>query len=195
MSAPIVDIVDRDNHPLGFRANVEHATRYGQWFRGVHIVLYTRDGFVLVERRSHRIVFHPDQLDISLGGIVDAGEKPEVTAERELYEELGLQIHASQLEFISLNRYNHRWPSYHKRTRNIIYHYLIEIPDRYAPLQLQRSEVAEAHFLTLRETWRLIHRRRLAQFGRLEPKYAMYSHLLEQVEQRLAKKPKTAGSV
>ena len=185
MSAPIVDIVDRDNHPRGFRADVDHATRFGQWFRGIHVVLYTRDGDILVERRAHRMIFHPDYVDISLGGIVDAGEDPAQTAVREIEEEVGLAVRRKDLQFISINRYNHHWPSYHKRARNIIYHYLVEIPNRYSPLQLQRKEVADAEFISLHQARRLLRRHYLARVGRVEPRYAMYGHLLDAVEDRL----------
>jgi 8-oxo-dGTP pyrophosphatase MutT (NUDIX family) len=123
---------------------------------------------------------------MSLGGIVDAGADPTQTALREIEEEVGLSIKPKDLEFVSLNRYNHRWPSYHKRARNIIYHYLVELPSRYAPLQLQRSEVADAEFITVRQARRLIHQHRLIRLGRIEPRYAMYEHLLDAVEQRIA---------
>lgn len=185
MAVPIVDVVDRDNQPRGFSVDVNHATRYGQWFRGVHVVVYTRDGYVLVERRSPSIIFNPDRLDISLGGIVDAGENPLLTAARELYEEVGLHVGPHELELLSINRYNHRWPSLHKTARNIMYHYAIELPDREVPLQLQRSEVAEAQFISLAEARRLVRRHRLKRLGRIEGKYHMYSALLDEISRRL----------
>lgn len=185
MSVPIVDVVDRNNQPRGFKVDVNHATRYGQWFRGVHIAIYTRNGQVLVERRSHHILFYPDHLDISLGGIVEAGEEPLQTAVRELHEELGLKIKPQALQLTSVSRYNHRWPRYHKLTRNVIYHYLLELPSANVAIQLQRSEVSEATFMSLHDAKRLVKRHWLPHFGRLEGKYAMYEHLLQMVESRL----------
>ncbi|HEY6736485.1 MAG TPA: NUDIX domain-containing protein [Candidatus Saccharimonadia bacterium] len=186
MSTPIVDVVDRDNRPRGFRVDVNHAMRYGQWFRGVHVLVYTPAGDILIERRSRRIPTYPDRLDLSLSGIVDAGEHPQDTALRELEEEVGLVAKPSELELISVNRYNHRWPSLHARARNIMYHYLVQLPHRYVPLQLQRSEVAEAQFVSLSTARQLIRQHQLAHLGRLEPRYAMYAFLLDAVGQRLA---------
>jgi isopentenyl-diphosphate Delta-isomerase len=182
---PLVDVVDRDNQPLGYSVEVNEATRRGLWFRAVHIVVYTPDGHVLVERRSHRILFYPDHLDISLGGIVDSGETPAATALRELHEELGLSATAKRLELLSINRYNRYWPSYRRTTRNIVYHYGIEMPTARVPLHIQRSEVAEARFLTLASARQLVHKHQWPGFGRLEAKYAMYEHLLDEIEQRL----------
>ena len=181
MPAPLVDIVNRDNQPLGLSVEPEHAARYGQWFRGVHVLVYTRDGYVLVERRASRLLFRPNDLDLSLGGLVDAGETPEAAAIRELYEEVGLIVQPEQLKLVSVARYNRRWPRLHKTARNIMYHYLVELPNRDVPMQLERHEVAAAEFIPVRDAWHLVHQHTLRRLGRISGRYRMYDHLLSRL--------------
>jgi isopentenyl-diphosphate delta-isomerase len=189
MSVPLVDVVDRDGRALGFSVDVNQATKRGLWFAGVHIVVYTRDGYVLVERRSKTIIFHPNLIDISMGGIIDTGETPEHAAVRELREELGLRITPAQLIPAGTYRYNHRWPTYRKIARNVIYTYLVELPNEHVRLYLQEKEVASAEFISLRRAKWLLRHHRIMRLGRLEPRYGTYRKLLALVEARLKTKP------
>jgi len=182
----LVDIVDEQVRPTGQRVPLNEATDKGLWHCGAHAVIYAADGQILVEKRAANIIFQPNMLDITMGGIVNAGEKPEAAVLREIKEELGLHFEEANLEFIGVSRYNHAFPSYRKQNRCFTYNYLIKIEDTHLDFHLQKSEVSEVRFLPLTDIKKLLKRGRYASFGRLEPQYKYYASLVTAVEGRLS---------
>jgi 8-oxo-dGTP pyrophosphatase MutT (NUDIX family) len=178
----LIEIVDGANVPTGKTADIDTINAAGLWHRGVHAIIYSEDGYVLVQKRAPKIIFHPGSLDISVGGGVDKGELPEDAMLREIHEELGLKVSREQLEYVGIRKYSHVWPHYYKITRCFIYTYLVKLPDHQMRLALQASEVAEARFISIRETKKLIKSGRIKSFGRLEPTYRYYKQLLAAVE-------------
>ena len=86
----IVLIVDERNRIVGHqprsvmrRMNLPHRASY--------ILVFDRNGRLFIHRRSrHKDVF-PGYYDIAAGGVVKEGETYRRSAERELYEELGIR--------------------------------------------------------------------------------------------------------
>jgi 16S rRNA (adenine1518-N6/adenine1519-N6)-dimethyltransferase len=89
--------------------------------RAVHIFLFNRAGELLLQKRSRWKDRHPGLWDSSAAGHVNAGEEYDATAERELFEELGVttklervaKLAASERtgqEFIWLYRGEHEGP-------------------------------------------------------------------------------------
>ena len=165
----------------------ETANLKGLWHRGVHVLIYTQDGHVLVQKRSTSIKRNPGKLDLSAGGFVDSGETPEQAAVREVKEETGLTIAASDLSLVNLTRYNHRWKDGRKQktSRAIIYTYLYKINSANTPLVAQRSEVAWLGFLPLRSVQWLVRRHSLASLGKLNGMYGYYAKLMRATTQAI----------
>ena len=63
----------------------------GLWHRGVHVLLFTRDGKLLVQQRSKDRVHSPSALDCSVSEHVKSGEDYYSAAIRGLKEEMGVQ--------------------------------------------------------------------------------------------------------
>jgi isopentenyldiphosphate isomerase len=63
----------------------------GLWHRGVHVLLFTRAGKLLVQQRSKDRVHAPSALDCSVSEHVKAGEGYRSAAIRGLKEELGVE--------------------------------------------------------------------------------------------------------
>ncbi len=174
-----IDIVDNNNQLTGSESTIDHAMKKGLWHRGAHIIVYTKTGYVLVQKRSSTMVTHPGYLDISCGGFVDAGETPEIAAVRELKEELGIHISTQELSLLEVRRKNHAWPRTKRYDRTFLYCYAVCLPDHHMSLShLQKEEVESAQFLTFREANRLITRHHIQGLGRIEPLYGFYRTLL-----------------
>ncbi len=62
----------------------------GLWHRGVHVLLFTRDGKLLVQQRSKDRAHSPSALDCSVSEHVKAGEDYYNAAIRGLVEEMGV---------------------------------------------------------------------------------------------------------
>jgi 8-oxo-dGTP pyrophosphatase MutT (NUDIX family) len=178
----LIDIVDKNNQLTGQTVQIDIAIQSGLWHRGVAVVVCTKTGYVIVQRRSQQMRMHPGMLDFSAGGFVDSGEVPEAAAVRELHEELGLAIEPTALHFIKIYRKNHAWPKRHGNDRVFIYCYALCLPNHDISLNVQASEVLWAKFIPKNQLKRLIIRHSLRSLGRLEPTYSYYKMLLAAAE-------------
>ena len=90
MPEEMFDVIDDDNHVIGQeRRSVVHGT--GLQHRGVHLLLFTSEGKLLVQQRSKDRKNSPSSLDCSVSEHVRAGEEYLAGAIRGLKEELGLE--------------------------------------------------------------------------------------------------------
>ena len=88
--AELVQVVDRDNRPVGAISRRELRHR-GLMYRATYILVMSSDGQVFVQRRSAGKDMYPGYLDPVAGGVVLAGEDHDRSACRELGEELGIE--------------------------------------------------------------------------------------------------------
>lgn len=85
-----VIIVDRDNREVGVVSRAE--MRAGNLpHRASYIFIRRPDGRILVQHRTLTKDVYPGYIDLSAGGVVSAGESYEQSAERELFEEMGIR--------------------------------------------------------------------------------------------------------
>lgn len=176
-----IDIITADGRLTGQKSNPEEANNKGLWTQGVHVILYTAAGDVLVQKRSLAVKQQPGRLEIGVGGYVDSGETPEQAALREVKEETNIAISASQLRPISVTRYNHRW-KYGRRQkigRVVICSFACQLDESHVNhISPQRGEVAWIGFVPLRRVRLLIRRHRLKNLGVLSSTYAYYRKLV-----------------
>jgi len=75
--------------------------RDGDWHHSVHIwLLDSKQGKVLVQRRSMNKDTNPGKLDVSAAGHIEVGDDSLDTALREIEEELGLHVLTKDLDLI-----------------------------------------------------------------------------------------------
>lgn len=177
-----IDIVNKKNQPTGQSMSIDDALKAGLWHRGAHVVIATKTGYILLQKRSSTMVMHPGLLDFSVGGFVDTNESPEQAAVRETKEESGLTITEADLHYLGLFYRNHAWPRLRKRSRSFIYAYTVVLPTHEVPLSIQQEEVEWARFVSIRQAAQLVRRHRIKSLGRLEPLYAFYRQLLSETE-------------
>lgn len=173
-----IDIVSKDNEPLGFSLPVGIAAKNAAWHRGSQVIITTPSNKTLVEKRSKNIIFSPSLIDISLGGHVDAGEQPEDTIVREVFEELGLETRKEDFEFLEIYQHKSYRPRYKKYSSNIDYVYHLRLKEEHPVLTLQQAEVELVKFLSLSQLRRLLRYSRLKNLGMLSYNHSFYKKMV-----------------
>jgi len=96
----LIDVLTPDGRCTGITKPKPEIHRDGDWHRAAHVWIVTPDGRILLQRRSRRKENNPGLWDVSAAGHVSAGEGAIESAIREVEEELGLRMAASELRHI-----------------------------------------------------------------------------------------------
>lgn len=144
----LIDILDSEGNFTGKTKLKSHAHSMGLFHATVHIWLYTIDGKILLQQRGENKDTYPLLWDVSVAGHVAAGEKIELSAVREVEEEIGLTISTKNLEKIGV------FKSIQKHTNGFIdceFHhtFLCELKVPLEELQEQESEVEALDLIPL----------------------------------------------
>jgi isopentenyl-diphosphate Delta-isomerase len=104
MENEYLNILDELGKPTGKICLKSEAHKKGYFHPTVHIWFYTESGQVLFQKRGVNKETFPNYWDVSAAGHVMAGETIEDAALREVEEEIGLSIKASQLHKIDIRK-------------------------------------------------------------------------------------------
>ena len=85
----LVDVVDEDDRVLR-RATRAEMRRANLLHRAVYILVRSSRGELFVHRRTTTKDVYPGYWDVTVGGVVGAGEDYDIAARRELAEEIGV---------------------------------------------------------------------------------------------------------
>jgi len=86
----LADVVDDDDHVVRVASRSE-IRAHNLLHRGVFVVCRDQGGRVYVHRRTPTKDIYPSTYDVTVGGLVIAGESYESAAKRELMEELSIE--------------------------------------------------------------------------------------------------------
>lgn len=139
MAEEMVDWIDDADHVIGVVTR-RRMRAEALLHRSVGIHVRSRDGRILVHRRSLAKDLHPGWWDIGAGGVVAAGESYELAAARELAEELGLRD--VSLTWFGAGRFD-------SEAFCTIAHFYRTVSD--GPFQFDDGEITECSFVTLDE--------------------------------------------
>jgi len=144
----LIDILDEKGSFTGETELKSHAHRMGLFHATVHIWFYTVDGQILVQQRAKNKHTYPLLWDVSVAGHSGAGEELEVSALREIKEEIGLNISKTQLEKIGV------FKSIQKHSKELLdceFHhtFVCELQVSLQKLQKQESEVEALRLIPL----------------------------------------------
>ena len=84
-----VTVVDEDNRVVGSSTRLE-VRREGLVHRATYILVFNGRGELYIHRRTMWKDIYPGYYCVSVGGVVAHGETYEVSAKREVAEELGI---------------------------------------------------------------------------------------------------------
>ena len=134
--AELFSVVDENDFIVGAKPRAEvHGNNLRH--RAVHLFIFNRAGELLLQKRSRWKDRHPNLWDSSAAGHVSAGEDYDVTAARELEEELGIATALSRVGKI---------PASEKTGEEFIWLYRGEYDGALRPA---RSEIAAVKFFPL----------------------------------------------
>src|SRR6185312_8445873 len=136
------DVVDDHDELLGRVASYAEVYREGLWHRGVHIIIYTPDKEIVMQKRAPTLSYHPNEIEVSVGGGVEAGEQPLDAAVRESKEELGITIDKAKVQFIDKAKFNHLVHGQHHRI--FLYTYAVCVPKRDLTFSVDQTETSAA---------------------------------------------------
>jgi len=86
-----LEVVDDDGNVISLAPRSVIHGNPSLMHRVVHVLVFNKDGDILLQRRSLKKDVAAGKWDTSVGGHVDPGEKIEEAAKRELLEELGIE--------------------------------------------------------------------------------------------------------
>lgn len=136
----LLDILNADGKATGKVELKSYAHRMGLFHATVHIWFYTDDGSILLQQRGKNKTTHPLLWDVSVAGHIAAGESVEISALREIEEEIGITVNCKSLKKIGI------FKSIQKHHSNLIdceFHhtFLCKLTVPFEILQKQESEV------------------------------------------------------
>lgn len=139
----IVEIVDRDNNPIG--AVSRRIMRQQRLIhRASYILVFNTEGALFLQKRTLNKDIYPGYWDLAAGGVVLAGESYEESAKRELREELG--ITGAKLRFC--------FDQYYEDDDNKVWGRIFSCTNN-GPFTLQAEEIDHGRFVPLAEIERL----------------------------------------
>jgi len=97
-----IDIVTTSGDPTGKSALKSEAHKNGWYHNTIHLWLFTSQGDILLQQRSHKKIIYPLLWDVSVAGHIDTGETFIEAALRETQEEIGLQLQPECLKKIGV---------------------------------------------------------------------------------------------
>lgn len=150
------DVLDENGNFLGKTVMRNKAYfKPGEYHLVVHIWVVSSDGRVLLQRRADTKKLMPGEW-AATGGAAISGEDSFTAASRELYEELGIKSNENTLKKILRL----------KRRNSLLDIWMIVSDLPVEELKLQKSEVAEAKWVSLDEFKKMLKENKFHNYGR-----------------------------
>ena len=145
-----LDIWNSEGQPTGETCLKDIAHQKGLFHPTVHVWFYTPAPALLLQKRSFLKQTYPEFWDVSVAGHVSAGESILEGAIREVKEEIGLDIKASDLKPLDIRKNTNRF------NNGIIdcefqHVFLVKLDTELSQLRIQESEVDAIRLFSFEE--------------------------------------------
>lgn len=141
----LLDIYDENGLKTGKVIERGVELEKGEYFFAVHIYIYNKDGQWLIQKRSNNMVNFPGLWEFT-SGCVSSGEDSLSAAQREVSEELGIQIEITEL---------HKKGTY-RRIKNFVDVWFGRTNCKYEDFRICDIEVAEIKYISQEEMISLV---------------------------------------
>lgn len=150
------DILNGDGETVGRTAiRGQTSLKSGEYHLVVHIWVVSESGAFLIQRRSENKKLMPGEW-AAIGGSAISGETSYCAAQRELLEEMGLPLVARQSQ--CLRRI--------KKRNSFVDVWMTKCQVHVSDLQLQKSEVADAKWVSARDLLRMVEKGQFHNYGK-----------------------------
>ena len=123
----------------------------------VHVWIFTRNGNILIQKRSKKKELNPGIWDVSVAGHVEFDESIKKAAKREAFEEIGININTKNLLKIGV----YKSINIHPKVIDKEFHhtYVLEVDDGLIDINHKNQEVDDLKFISIIEMENLIKKR------------------------------------
>jgi isopentenyldiphosphate isomerase len=135
-SQELVDVIDDEGRTLGTVTRRE-VRQKRLWHRCVYILVFNRLGELFVHLRTATKDVYPSHWDVTVGGVLAAGESFDDGARREVAEEIGAQVELEAL-------FPFRYQDAASRAQAMVYRAIHD-----GPFRLQAEEIVRGEFVTI----------------------------------------------
>lgn len=180
MKTTYYDIVDENDTPLNVTASFNDVHKKGLFHRGVHVIVYTPEGEIVMQKRSANLSWHPSEIEISAGGGVDAGELPEQAIIREIHEELGLVISPKQLRYLGKTKMHQRTKRFNSNF--YLYSYAVCIPKQDLHFAIETEETSAEFLITKTKLKKALRVHRIKHMGKITRLNTYWNFLLDSIQ-------------
>ncbi|WP_298367511.1 NUDIX domain-containing protein [uncultured Lutibacter sp.] len=143
-----IDLLDNEGNLTGKSCLKSEAHKKGLLHGSTHIWVFNNQKNIIIQKRAANKDTFPNLWDVSAAGHISAGEKPIISAVRELEEEIGIRVLHNQLNYIGIYK-----KKIHHNTNlidNEIHHiYICSVNFDFSTLKIQEEEVSEIKIITI----------------------------------------------
>lgn len=161
----VLDLYNGKREKLNKTIMREEKIADGEYKLSVHVWILNSRGELLIQKRNENLVRNPGKWAFT-GGVVDAGETSLQGALRESREELGININKNKIELLLS----------FKREQGFVDVWLVKEDLDINKLILQKDEVSDVRWVSVKELKRLIDEERFVSSVRLY--YNLFTNLL-----------------
>lgn len=147
----LIDVLDQEGKKTGEVLRRSEIHRLGKWHLVVHVWIINKEGQILLQKRSMNKEMDSGKWDVSAGGHASSGDDSLTTAQKEIQEELGIEIPKEEIKFIgTLTAQNiQRNGRFINNEFNDVY--IVRADTQIKNMTLQKEEVDEVRFVPLEE--------------------------------------------
>ncbi len=176
-----VDIVDENNNLTGRFTERQNLQKFGYWHRIIIAWVVNEKNEILFQKRASIKKYNPNIWSIT-GGQILKGETPLEGAMRELNEELGIENNKQNRENMQLIDISiTKGVNNGENVNRFIYEYLLKTNKKIEEFKLQKEEVSEVKYMTIKEI------KDIREDIEISKQYTSDLFRIEKIEQYLSK--------
>ena len=177
-SLELLEIYTSKGKKTGKKESKSEIHRKGLFHATVHVWIFTKEGKILIQKRSKKKELNPGVWDVSVAGHVKFNENIKKAAKRETLEEIGININTKDLLKIGIYKNINIHPT--AIDREFFHTYKLKIDENNIDLDYKNNEIDDLKFISIEEMENLIKKENNKIFIGKNRKY--YSDVLKSIK-------------